>query len=98
MTTKLSDADLQQQLETTPDWGVTNGQLTRAFTFDSYSSGAAFAVRVMMLSEKIDHHPDALTIGWKRVTVTFVTHDAGGITQKDFDAARTVSSIPSSLT
>ena len=93
MTAKLSDADLQQQLETTPGWGVTNGQLTRAFTFDSYSSGAAFAVRVMMLAEKIDHHPDALNLGWKRVTVSFVTHDAGGITLKDFDAARKVSSL-----
>ncbi len=93
MNTKLSDADLQQQLEITPDWSVTDGQLTRAFTFDSYSGGAAFAVRVMMLAEKMDHHPDALTVGWKRVTVSFVTHDAGGITQKDFDAARKVSSL-----
>ena len=93
MSTKLSDAELQQQLGITPNWIVTNGQLARVFTFDSYSSGAAFAVRVMMLAERIDHHPDALTIGWKRVTVGFVTHDAGGITQKDFDAARKVSSL-----
>lgn len=93
MNTKLSETDLKNQLEITPDWSVTDGQLTRAFSFDSYSSGAAFAVRVMMLAEKIDHHPDALNLGWKRVTVSFVTHDAGGITQKDFDAARKVSSL-----
>ena len=93
MTAKLSDADLQQQLETAPAWSVLDGQLTRVFTFDSYSSGAAFAVRVMMLAEKLDHHPDSLNIGWKRVTVSFVTHDAGGIMQKDFDAARKVSSL-----
>ena len=93
MNTKLSDAEIRQQLETATDWSVTGGQLTRAFTFDSYSAGAAFAVRVMMLAEKLDHHPDALTIGWKRVTVSFVTHDAGGITPKDFDAARKVSSL-----
>lgn len=93
MTSKLSDADLKHQLETAPDWGIEGGQLTRAFSFASYSSGAAFAVRVMMLAEKLDHHPDALTIGWKRVTVSFVTHDAGGITAKDFDAARQVSSL-----
>ncbi len=93
MTAKLSDTDLQQQLETTPEWSVVDGQLTRAFSFDSYSAGAAFAVRVMMLAEKLDHHPDALSVGWKRVTVSFVTHDAGGITLKDFDAARRVSSL-----
>ena len=93
MTAKLSDADLRQQLETISDWNVSNGQLTRAFAFSSYSAGAAFAVRVMMLAEKIDHHPDALSIGWKRVTVSFVTHDAGGITQKDIDAAQSVSKL-----
>lgn len=93
MATKLSDADLNQQLETTPDWSVTDGQLTRAFTFDTYSAGAAFAVRVMMLAEQTDHHPDSLTVGWKLVTVSFVTHDAGGITQKDFEAARKVSTL-----
>ena len=93
MTTKLSDAELNKQLETNPDWSVIDGQLTRAFTFDSYSASAGFAVRVMMLAEKLDHHPDALNVGWKRVTVSFVTHDAGGITQKDFDAARKVSSL-----
>ena len=93
MNTKLSDADLAQQLEITSDWSVSGGQLARVFTFDSYSGGAAFAVRVMMLAEKIDHHPDALTIGWKSVTVSFVTHDAGGITKKDFIAAQKVSSL-----
>ena len=93
MTAKLSDADLKQQLETTADWSIAGGQLTRSFTFGSYSAGAAFTVRVMMLAEKLDHHPDALTVGWKRVTVSFVTHDAGGITRKDFEAARAVSSL-----
>ena len=93
MTTKLSDVDLKAQLETTADWSIAGGQLTRAFAFGSYSAGAAFAVRVMMLAEKLDHHPDALTVSWKRVTVSFVTHDAGGITQKDFEAARKVSAL-----
>ena len=93
MTTKLSGADLKAQLETTADWSVADGQLNRTFTFGSYSAGAAFAVRVMMLAEKLDHHPDALNIGWKRVTVSFVTHDAGGLTLKDFEAARSVSSL-----
>jgi 4a-hydroxytetrahydrobiopterin dehydratase len=93
MATKLSDADLQSELDRTPGWRVQDGVLTRAFTFDAYSSGAAFAVRVMMLAEKLDHHPDALTVSWKRVTVAFVTHSAGGLTALDFDAARKVAAL-----
>jgi 4a-hydroxytetrahydrobiopterin dehydratase len=93
MNAKLSDTELQAELERTPGWAVVDGQLTRGFTFDAYSGGAAFAMRVMMLAEKLDHHPDALTIGWKRVTVAFVTHSAGGLTLLDFDAARKVTAL-----
>jgi 4a-hydroxytetrahydrobiopterin dehydratase len=93
MAQKLDDAALQQELLGTPDWTLENGQLTRAFTFDSYSGGAGFAVRVMMLSEKLDHHPDIVEIGWKRVTLRYVTHSAGGLTALDFDAARKVNAL-----
>jgi 4a-hydroxytetrahydrobiopterin dehydratase len=93
MSQKLDDAALQKELEATPGWTVENGQLTRAITFDSYSGGAGFAVRVMMLSEKLDHHPDAIEIGWKRVTLRYVTHSAGGLTALDFDAARKVNAL-----
>ena len=93
MAQKLEETALHSELEATPGWTVENGQLTRAFTFDSYSGGAGFAVRVMMLSEKLDHHPDAIEIGWKRVTLRYVTHSAGGLTALDFDAARKVSAL-----
>jgi 4a-hydroxytetrahydrobiopterin dehydratase len=93
MRQKLEATQLTSELETTPGWQIVSDQLSRTFTFDSYSSGAAFAVRVMMLSEKLDHHPDNLEIGWKRVSVHYVTHSAGGLTALDFDAARKVSQL-----
>lgn len=68
-------------------------QLARTFTFASYADGVAFAVKVAMLSEKLDHHPDALEITWKKVRVAYVTHSAGGITDLDFDAAARVSRL-----
>ncbi len=93
MREKLSDADLKTQLEQSPDWVVMDGRLERVFEFDAYSSGVAFAVRVAMLSEKLDHHPDSLEITWKKVRVAYVTHSAGGLTQLDFDAARRVATL-----
>ena len=51
-----------------------------------FAQAMAFAVRLGMLAEKRDHHPD-LTIGWGKATVLWTTHDAGGITELDLTLA-----------
>ena len=89
----LSEADLQSRLSNLPDWAVNNGLLERTFQCSSYADGVAFAVKVAMLAEKLDHHPDGLEIGWKKVRVAFVTHSAGGLTALDFEAAAKVSGL-----
>ena len=60
----------------------------RQFTFDGFASAIAFVVRIGFEAEAADHHPDILISGYKKVTVTFSTHSAGGITEKDFVGAR----------
>jgi 4a-hydroxytetrahydrobiopterin dehydratase len=74
-------------------WSGNAGGITREFGFASYADGAAFALRVALLAERDDHHPDALTIGWKKVRVTYVTHSAGGVTELDLRAARAVNAL-----
>jgi 4a-hydroxytetrahydrobiopterin dehydratase len=90
---KLSVAELEQHLEQQPDWKLEQGRLSRSFLFGSYGAGVAFAVQVALLSEKLDHHPDSLEIGWKKVTVAYITHSAGGITKLDFEAAGRVNAL-----
>lgn len=87
---KLSDSQLAEALVQLPDWQLEDGQLVRSFGFNSYSSGVAFAMQVALLAEKLDHHPDALTVGWKKVRVAFITHSAGGLTALDLEAAQKV--------
>jgi 4a-hydroxytetrahydrobiopterin dehydratase len=89
----LSDADVQSRLSSLNGWAVRDGLLERWFTFSTYADGLAFALRVGILAEKLDHHPDSLEIGWKKVLVAFVTHNAGGLTSLDFDAAQKVSDL-----
>ncbi len=93
MPQKLNQTELSAALERTPGWTVDGDRLTRDFNFDSYSGGAAFAVRVMILAEKMDHHPDSLTVTWKMVNVRFVTHSAGGLTALDFEAAQNINAM-----
>ncbi len=93
MSKALDDQQIQAKLQTVPGWALEDAQLARTFSFASYADGVAFAVKVGMLSEKLDHHPDALSITWKKVRVAYVTHSAGGITELDFDAALKVSGL-----
>lgn len=67
-------------------WAGDSAGIEREFKFDSYLAGVDFAVRVAQAAEQVDHHPDLL-IGYKRVKVTFVTHDAGGVTELDLAGA-----------
>jgi 4a-hydroxytetrahydrobiopterin dehydratase len=89
----LIPAALDEFLANLAGWSLENGQLTRHFGFASYSAGVAFAIQVVLLAEKHDHHPDALTIGWKKVQVSYVTHSAGGITLLDIEAAQQLNAL-----
>jgi 4a-hydroxytetrahydrobiopterin dehydratase len=90
---KLQPAEIPSHMLQTPQWSIENERLTRVFLFKSYSAGVAFAMRVAMLSEKLDHHPDSLDIGWKKVRVAYLTHDVAGLTAKDFLTAQKVDAL-----
>jgi 4a-hydroxytetrahydrobiopterin dehydratase len=90
---KLSDQEIVQALAELPGWAVASGRLEKTYTFTSYADGAAFALRIALLAEKKDHHPDMLGIGWKKVWVAYVTHSQGGITSLDIEAARATDAV-----
>ena len=73
----------------TTDWTETDGALVREFTFESFPAAVAFVQRLADLAETENHHPD-IEISYKRVTVRWTTHSAGGVTDRDRElAART---------
>jgi len=68
------------------DWSRTDRALTRTFTLPSFPEAIAFASLIGFYAESVNHHPDIL-ISYRNVTVTWSTHEAGGITAKDEAAA-----------
>lgn len=87
MTDALNDTEIQEALTLLNGWERDGDSLTKTYQFDAYLAGVAFAAAVGTVCEGMDHHPD-LFIGWRKVTVTFTTHDAGSkITRKDVNAA-----------
>jgi 4a-hydroxytetrahydrobiopterin dehydratase len=69
-----------------PGWERTDNAIAKRFTFPDFASALAFVVRVGCFAEKRDHHPD-VEIGWGRARLLWSTHDAGGVTRLDLDAA-----------
>ncbi len=93
MANALNDAQIVEALAALSGWERAEDKLTKTYEFDAYLAGVAFAAAVGTVCEGLDHHPD-LFIGWRKVTVSFTTHDAGSkITQKDVDAAQAVEAL-----
>ncbi len=82
----LSDAEITQRLAGLPGWERDGNQIRRTFEFDDFKSSMTFVNRVAELAEAADHHPD-IDIRYSKVTLTLSTHDAGGLTGRDFDLA-----------
>lgn len=89
---KLSDAAVQEGLSTLPGWSIEGGMVTKEFAFDSYAAGLVFSVACGQMADQLNHHPD-LFVGYRKVRVSFVTHDAGGLTAYDMEAARRVQAL-----
>lgn len=82
----LSPAEIASRLTAHPDWQIENAELVRTFEFDSFRAAVAFVNQVAALAEAANHHPD-IDIRYNRVRLSLVTHDAGGLTAKDFNLA-----------
>lgn len=84
---KLDQAHIDEKLQEFPEWSQSGETLQRTFRFDDFLGAMAFVSRITDLAEEHQHHPDIL-IRYNKVTLTLSTHDAGGITEKDFNYAR----------
>jgi 4a-hydroxytetrahydrobiopterin dehydratase len=85
--TTLTPEQVTAELGTTPGWDVADGQLIRTLTRTDFRDALLYVNAVGYLAERANHHPD-ISISWNKVTLTLVTHSAGGLTAKDFALAR----------
>jgi 4a-hydroxytetrahydrobiopterin dehydratase len=73
-------------------WADRDGALRKEFRFADFAAAMSFANRVAEAAEKADHHPDML-VGWGRVELAWVSHDVGGISERDVEMARASDSL-----
>jgi 4a-hydroxytetrahydrobiopterin dehydratase len=90
--TKLSHTDAGARLKELRGWTLEGEAIRKQYTFGNFREAVSFVVRLAFDAEEADHHPDIL-ISYKRVTLTYSTHSAGGLTDKDFAGAKAADRI-----
>ncbi|MFO0872849.1 MAG: 4a-hydroxytetrahydrobiopterin dehydratase [Phycisphaerales bacterium] len=84
---KLDAEEIAGRMKSLGEWTVSGDSLQRTLRFKDFVQAMAFVNRVAGIAEANRHHPDIL-VRYNKVTLVLSTHDAGGITSKDFELAK----------
>ena len=87
----LSREQIEGALAGLSGWRYADSAIQKQFQFADFRQSMAFVNRVADLAEAANHHPD-ITINYSKVLIVLSSHDAGGVTQRDLNAAREIES------
>lgn len=88
----LSTEEIHKKLKALHGWNLSHGEIVREAAFKNFISAMAFVNEVAQIAETAGHHPD-IDIRYNKVRLALVSHDAGGLTEKDFDLAASIETI-----
>lgn len=92
----LKPEEITEALKAVEGWTLEGKAIKKQFTFQDFPEAVLFVSALVPGAEDADHHPD-IEIHYKRVVLTYMTHDSGGLTEKDFDGAAMSDAIASNL-
>lgn len=89
MIAKLTETEIAAALPNVPGWTRNGDGIERQYKFADFTEAFGFMARVALLAEKADHHPEWSNV-YNKVDIRLTTHDAGGISARDFALARAI--------
>jgi 4a-hydroxytetrahydrobiopterin dehydratase len=89
---KYSNIEIQTALKTLNNWVLKEDKIEKQFQFKDFSEALAFIVRIGVLAEKQNHHPELFNV-YNKVTIAVTTHDVSGLSDKDFLLATSIDKI-----
>ncbi len=92
MSTVLSDPEIQQALQNLPGWKRNGIAIERTLQFGNFVQAMDFVNQIAEAAEAVNHHPD-IHISYNKVTLELVSHDSGGVTQRDVRMAGKINEI-----
>ena len=94
---KLAAQQISDKLNSlNKNWRQDGDFIKRAFIFKDFKQAFAFMTQVALLAEKADHHPNWDNT-YKNVNIALSTHEADGLTEKDFDLAAKIDEVAASF-
>ena len=88
----LPDDQIATKIAALEGWSREQDMIVKTYELPTFPDAISFVANVADLAEAADHHPD-IDIRYRKVRIALSTHDAGGITQKDFDLAGDIEAI-----
>lgn len=89
----LTEAEIKKRASVLNGWTVEGDKLECTRKFKDFIQAIEFVNQLVEPAESAGHHPD-IEISYNKVKIALTTHDAGGLTQKDFELAEVISQIP----
>ena len=86
MAEKLSSDEIQTELKKVAGWVIQDAKLHKEFQFSSFIEAFGFMTQLALVAESMNHHPEWFNV-YNRVVIDLTTHDAGGISNLDFELA-----------
>lgn len=83
---RMTDAEIAAKLTGMAGWSLRSGKLHREYKFSDFRHAIEFMMAAVPGIDTMNHHPEWANV-YNRVTVDLVTHDAGGLTSRDFELA-----------
>lgn len=89
---RLSEQEIQAELDTVPGWKIVEGKLHREFQFGDFVHAFGFMSRAALLAERMNHHPEWFNV-YGTVRIDLTSHDCQGLSTRDFKLAREFSAL-----
>jgi 4a-hydroxytetrahydrobiopterin dehydratase len=93
--TVLTRSEIDVALKSLPGWATHDNAIQRVFQFDDFVHAVEFVNKIAVAAETSNHHPDIL-ITYNQVTLTLVSHDSGGVTERDLRMAGKINEVAGS--
>jgi 4a-hydroxytetrahydrobiopterin dehydratase len=88
----LTPEIVQERLRSLPEWKLEGKEIVRHYTFPDFVAAMAFVNQVAEKAEKAGHHPD-IDVHYNKVRLALVSHDKGGLTERDMKMAQALNSL-----
>lgn len=89
---KLTEAQINDRLEEFPDWEYSENAIHTVIEFENFREVFSTMTRIAFECERLNHHPN-WSNSYNELTISLSSHDANGVTEKDFDLAAAIEDI-----